>query len=1055
MSETPKGKESHENEDNLENDEIPPDSDLRNQYLEDLDNEEMQNEINHEKDPNILNKDNEITPFNNEGENYGNVQIKEENNDNNPEKQEKAKIEDKIQTTINDEEQVDENNKEENENIEDENEVNRDYENANENEDEDENINNEEEERDEGQGDEANNEENVDEENNEMNVDENQNEMYEEDIHNYDNVDTQINNQTGNEYNIIQDNNEKDLTNKIQEYQLDQNGQLYPVTVTPTEQINLNQMNQMNQLNQVNQMNQLNQENQMNQVNQVNTVCKVTKLNQVNQVDKVESTYQQEQIFNIPQQGVDNYQYTQNQNQNQNQKQGYQITNLEKPYELTQNQTYQDYQSIPQTQVYETSQQSQNMAYQKYPPYISGQSYNIVQSEQHNFTQLDQTYELGPTSPENAMSGDYQVGQMEQSPGYQIYNNNYQVNKGTENVITQKTVQTTENQNNQVNQSQKYQTRSHTRSELVLEDQVDNSSKSNQMSQFRKGMHQPNSNKEDMTKKKIRKNIEPRDSPSKVYISTFRNSKNSQNLGLSIKNKCFSPENHYTYVTSFRDIVSRRLKSKSVIEKDNLSEFVEIPRDKYEMNADNETIFIEGGMDSGSYRFKGREVLVKDNDIPQGKTKLSLEEIKAEIDQRTNHKKIQRKKYEFTDKYFTLTDLDLSNQKNEKIKDYEKEIERIYGSNGIPGNDKNKNKNANANKSEPSSQAQSKPKPEDDQINSLQQSQPQQSQENNAQQSQPQQSQVDNAQQSQPQKTQVDNAQQSQPNQSEMNNGQQSQSQQSQMKNGQMGNAEQSKQSQMGNVEQSQVQLLSQQGEQIPPQSQLKTEESQLYSQSPKITLKSSGHFQSAVKYEESNSNSNQKTNYEAKITNIKMSFSPIDNYSKYLFEQINKIRVDPLSFIGVIEDSKANIIKHRYGGYIYRDKINIALYQGEPAFNEAIEYLKSTESMGKLEYSPELTAQLPQNEKEIRDKNDLKKKVEKMLEKGQHNIKSYWKDIIKDPEISFLLMIVDDNAANGGRRRRDILNPKMKYIGISSIQINRNFVCYITLSYGLKKKDK
>ena len=31
----------------------------------------------------------------------------------------------------------------------------------------------------------------------------------------------------------------------------------------------------------------------------------------------------------------------------------------------------------------------------------------------------------------------------------------------------------------------------------------------------------------------------------------------------------------------------------------------------------------------------------------------------------------------------------------------------------------------------------------------------------------------------------------------------------------------------------------------------------------------------------------------------------PNDNYSKYLLEQINKIRADPQSFIGVIEDEK------------------------------------------------------------------------------------------------------------------------------------------------------
>ena len=60
--------------------------------------------------------------------------------------------------------------------------------------------------------------------------------------------------------------------------------------------------------------------------------------------------------------------------------------------------------------------------------------------------------------------------------------------------------------------------------------------------------------------------------------------------------------------------------------------------------------------------------------------------------------------------------------------------------------------------------------------------------------------------------------------------------------------------------------------------------------------------------------------------------------------------------------------------------------------------------------------------------------------------IKSFWRDIIKDPEISFLMMIVDDIGEKSGMRRKDLLDTNMKYIGISSVEINESFVCYITL---------
>ena len=180
---------------------------------------------------------------------------------------------------------------------------------------------------------------------------------------------------------------------------------------------------------------------------------------------------------------------------------------------------------------------------------------------------------------------------------------------------------------------------------------------------------------------------------------------------------------------------------------------------------------------------------------------------------------------------------------------------------------------------------------------------------------------------------------------------------------------------------------------------------------------------------------------------------SPRDNYSKYLLEQINKIRADPQSFIGVIEDSKDNIKKDRNGRIYYNGKIKIALSEGEPTFNEAVEYLKNCEPMEGLEFSPLLTPEMPSNLEELKNKNYLRKKVEKMIS-NKININSYWKDIIKDPEISFLLMIVDDNSEKRGRKRNDILNKDMKYIGISSIEINGRFVSYIVLSTSLKKNN-
>ena len=173
----------------------------------------------------------------------------------------------------------------------------------------------------------------------------------------------------------------------------------------------------------------------------------------------------------------------------------------------------------------------------------------------------------------------------------------------------------------------------------------------------------------------------------------------------------------------------------------------------------------------------------------------------------------------------------------------------------------------------------------------------------------------------------------------------------------------------------------------------------------------------------------------------------PKDNFSKYLLEQINKIRADPQSFIGVIEDAKDNIKKSKNGNFYYNgNKIKVALVDGESAFNEAIEFLKSCKPMEPLIFSKNLIPPIPQNKEELQSKSYLRKSIDKMMCDGIR-VNSYWRDIINDAEICFLLMIVDDNGDKKGMRRNDILSPNMKEIGISSVEINGRAVNYFVLS--------
>ena len=203
--------------------------------------------------------------------------------------------------------------------------------------------------------------------------------------------------------------------------------------------------------------------------------------------------------------------------------------------------------------------------------------------------------------------------------------------------------------------------------------------------------------------------------------------------------------------------------------------------------------------------------------------------------------------------------------------------------------------------------------------------------------------------------------------------------------------------------------------------------------------------FEQSHSQSESQNINNSSINYSLKYKNLDPSMQPSDNFSKALFSQINKIRSNPQSYINFIENSKKNIMTDKKGRLIYNGTIKIALTRGEQAFDEAIDFLKKSKSMEQLVFNPYLTVEMPKTANEIKYKNDLRYKVEKMINKGII-IKSFWRDVIRDPEISFLMMMVDDTGEMSGMRRKDLLDPNMKYIGINAVEINGSFVCYITL---------
>ena len=198
---------------------------------------------------------------------------------------------------------------------------------------------------------------------------------------------------------------------------------------------------------------------------------------------------------------------------------------------------------------------------------------------------------------------------------------------------------------------------------------------------------------------------------------------------------------------------------------------------------------------------------------------------------------------------------------------------------------------------------------------------------------------------------------------------------------------------------------------------------------------------QNKNKFEKSN-----KMRKNNKNKNENQSSMPKDEFSKYIFDHINMLRENPKSFIKNIEEAKSFIARNKDNKLIYKKNIKVLLSQGLLAFEEAIAILQFSKPMNKLIFEPNLVVKLPKSEDDITNKDYIRNEIKHMIEKGIP-IQAYWRDIIKEPETSFLMMVIDDTGIKSGLKRKDILDPNKKYIGISSISIGKHFVCFLTFS--------
>ena len=198
----------------------------------------------------------------------------------------------------------------------------------------------------------------------------------------------------------------------------------------------------------------------------------------------------------------------------------------------------------------------------------------------------------------------------------------------------------------------------------------------------------------------------------------------------------------------------------------------------------------------------------------------------------------------------------------------------------------------------------------------------------------------------------------------------------------------------------------------------------------------------------ENNNENKDEEEYNQKLNEDKN--TKYADYPDKMLELINKIREEPASYAEIIEDSIKNIVENQDDDetkpkIIYKKKVKVALTRGDPAFREAADILRNMEPLPPLEFKNDICVPLPDNEDEIKDSSYLKEQVKVLRQSA--NIDVYFKDLVKLPEVSALLMIVDDGEKNAGRKRNAVLNKDFKYIGINSKFVGKTFVAYFTFS--------
>lgn len=174
---------------------------------------------------------------------------------------------------------------------------------------------------------------------------------------------------------------------------------------------------------------------------------------------------------------------------------------------------------------------------------------------------------------------------------------------------------------------------------------------------------------------------------------------------------------------------------------------------------------------------------------------------------------------------------------------------------------------------------------------------------------------------------------------------------------------------------------------------------------------------------------------------------------STQMLREINLARTDPLLYIEKVKHLKDKIKQIQKKNFLSVDDSNnlsLKLNKGQECFDNCIAFLeevaKRKKKLSPLVMNENLKVPFPvQSPLLCVDKEYIKNII--LFKTGEQeskmNIIDFHYDVcFSDPELSTLMQIIDDTNSHF-QRRKNIFNPKAKYIGISEGSIKPGLSCY------------